>query len=52
MSDTLSVIRDHMKDYELLCEKYGEKVRYDKNGNPDYFSKHARALRRKDDAVE
>lgn len=48
MSDIISAIHSDMKDYEYLCEKYGEKVKYS-NWEPDCYGPHAKKLKEREE---
>ncbi len=52
MGDSFSKISGHIKEYEELCELYGEKVRYNRFFSPDCYGDHCRELkaRRTEDA--
>jgi len=40
----MSAIRDDIEDYEALCGRYGEEVRYS-HGSADCYGKHADSLK-------
>lgn len=52
MSDLISAVCDDMDEYVSLCEKYGHKVRYDSNDNPDCYGVHAGKLERREQDEE
>lgn len=44
MGSIMSAISDDIDEYEALCEKYNEKIRYSVGG-PDCYGEHARLLK-------
>ena len=47
MSDLISAIYDDRERYTSLCEKFGEKVRWNKNSDPDCYGLHAKKLEKR-----
>lgn len=48
MGSILSAIYDDEREYEYLCRKFGEVVRY-KNGMSDCYGEHAKSLARREE---
>lgn len=48
MGSILSAIYDDEREYEYLCRKFGEAVRY-KNGMPDCYGSHAQELAKREE---
>jgi adenylate cyclase class IV len=47
MSDIISAIYDDRRRYTDLCEKFGEKVRWNRNSDPDCYGIHAKKLEKR-----
>lgn len=51
MSDILSAIYDDIQEYEFLCRKYNEEIRYSENQfgirSPDCYGLHATELEKR-----
>ena len=64
MGCILNAIDDDIEDYEILCEKFGDKVQYktgesynfgcgwsSTHSSPDCYGKHCRKLKERNDAM-